>query len=290
MANPTPREWTLTKVAQSCTCSVASASSQTIKPGGQETFRFDYHAPSQFANERRWVTVTFLDPAERVVKLVVTARVRPSMCPRPDALNFGPIALGAIANQTLDVGNFGPADWSLVDAVNPPEWLTIHEVAKGPRPWKEATPRETWTFEARVNTAGLKPGAYREELRLRSHSGETATLPVEFVAGIPVTARPSLFMLGQAEAGKPVEATTTLRFFGGAAPCPPDRITVGATGAKVVAKTVERIQDDLWKLSVVLEPQGNPGDFVSGELTVAFPGGNPSDVAIPIHAQIRPRP
>ncbi len=290
IANPSDKDWTLVKITQSCTCSVASASNQTIKAGGQETFRFDYHAPSKIADERRTITATFRDSVEHDVKLIVTAWVRPAMVSRPPSLNFGNIALGSVSSQSLEIGNFGATDWGGVDMPKAPKWLTIRRTAKVQRKWSGATPRETWSLDLEAATASLKAGAYREEIRLESSTGETVTVPVEFVAGIPVAARPTLFMLGQTEASRPVEATTILRFFADSAPCSPDRVAISCKGARVVGKKIDILAENRWKLTTRIVPDGNPGDFVAGELTVAFPGGEPSDVVIPIHAQIRPRP
>ncbi len=290
IANPSDKDWTLVNIAQSCSCSVAEASSQTIKAGGKETFKFDYHAPSKSADERRWVTVTFKDPAEHSIKLIATAYVRAPMLPRNSSLNFGNMGLGSSAQRSLDVGNFSATAWSELSLFDAPKWLTLRRAVKTQRKWSGAAPFESWSLDLEVATASLKPGAYREEVRFRSNLGETANIPVEFVAGIPVQARPSLFMLGQTESSIPVEATTTLRFFGGSAPCSPDQLEISAKGAKVVGKSIKVLKNDLWKLTAQLEPVGIPGEFISGELTVAFPMGNPSDILIPIHAQIRPSP
>jgi hypothetical protein len=298
--NPTSIDWTLVKVQRNCTCSVAKASSQTIRVGGEETFRFDYHAPSKPSDERRWVTATFRDSTksnaaappdstEHEVRLVVTAFVRPALLVYPEMLNFGHLAMGDRATRTLEVGNFGATDWSDVRLARSASWLTAR-VSRNNRTWGGAEPRQTWVVTLEANTAGLTAGAHHESVQLESNTGDSAALPIDIFAGLPVRVSPTLLMLGRVAPTRAVSTQTTLRFFADKAPCEPHAAVVTARGVRLTGHTIAATRSGYWVLKSQFEPEGQPGEYVSGELRVSFPGKVIADVVVPVHAQMEPNP
>ena len=290
VGNPTVATLTLKKVVNSCTCSVASASSQTIQPGATEAFTFAYHAPVGYSDERRTVTLIFAGASPRVVELAIKANVRPAMTLTVKEISLGDLREGSGTDCECEIGNFGDQDWSAVDVVNTPRWLKVVRVSQSRRAWKEITPRQTWVIGMRVDTAGLGTGSYREQAEFRARDTRTsAAIPFSFVVPKSVIATPSLLMLGSIERGKPAEASTILSFQRGFAPLLAAEFTAKFGRLDAAEATFTRLSETRWLVKVRIDPTKHTGEFLSDALAVRLLRADLPELTIPIRGHIVPR-
>ena len=201
--------WTLKEIVNTCSCTVAGTTSETILPGSTEKILLVYKPTGDgaFDDHRRSLVMFKEDEAPRFI-LGVGARVRNPMTVRPKSLVWIRVETNQMKKDNFEVQNYSKENWKNLEISSKPQWLDIELRSVSP-PETDPMLRQLWLVDTAVDTAKLTPGEHRGDIVLLAteDSGEsvTQTLPVVLQITSAVSAIPAQFFFGNV---KPNETAT----------------------------------------------------------------------------------
>ena len=209
ITNDTNIVWTLEEIVNTCSCTVAGITSETIQPGNTEKILLVYKPAGDgtFDDDRKSLVIFKEDEAPRFI-LGVEARVRNPMTVRPKSLAWTRVGTNQTKKDNFEVQNYSKENWKNLDISSKPQWLDI-ELKNVSPPETDPMLRQLWLVDTAVDTAKLTPGEHRGDIVLSAmgDSGEsvTQTLPVVLQITSAVSAIPAQFFFGNV---KPSETAT----------------------------------------------------------------------------------
>jgi hypothetical protein len=198
----------ITNVNSGCGCVTATPAKRILEP--RESTTIDLTMDARRFTGPKTVTVRVSVGPEYVstAELKVTANSRADVVFNPGQVNFGSVAQGQAAEQTLDVEYAGTLNWTVSDAVvgkDQPLQATAAEWYR--RPGQVG-------YKVKVTLKADAPvGALREYVYLKTNDPAGATVPVLVEATVQpaLTVTPSALNLGAVKAGEALTRRVVLR-------------------------------------------------------------------------------
>jgi hypothetical protein len=194
--NRTGESITIADLRASCGCTTGRASTATLAPGQSATIDARMDTRNFVGKKATNLIVTLIDTGGRQaeLRLGVSANILSDIVLNPGTIDFGAVARGQPAEQTLTIDRYAGAGWKVE------RLLATRRLAQ----YVDATIEESRRDAGGVGyvlTVRLRPdapaGSVREELRITTDDRETPVVPVLVSAQVrgALTATPSLLTL-----------------------------------------------------------------------------------------------
>ena len=295
--NDTREQWKVEKIASSCSCSVARATSDLILPGKSEQFEFLYSASSKATSDKKTVVVYFKSATTRpTVELTVTARVRDSMFISPDHVDFGTLSIGENNRRRIDIYNYSKTKWKDIVVPVHPNWLEIslQDVTEKKINKDEPDALQHFVLNAKANTAHLTSDQKYQSL-IQIHDSDLSikqSLFLECKLEADVSVLPDVIMLGAIKPGD--ENIKRVDFiFRKPVVFEPENVTVkySDTLHNVASGKFKTTKDGSWQYEICLNIGSEtikPG-ILKGYIEFVFTNMTPATLKVPLFANIVPR-
>lgn len=204
--NPTTARLEITDLRVSCGCVTATPNPRVLEPGQQGTLDVAIDC-RRFVGEKTVTVQLLLSPGSRGVTLLVHALSRQDVVYNPGSFQFGVVAEGTTAEQTVDVEYAGSQPWK-VEAVTSE---SNHLEARVTEIY-----RRTGQVGYRVHCQlkGSAPaGDFKSTLNLRTNDPVTPVLPigVEALIRAAVVVTPNPVSFGTVRVGQKTQRRCTVR-------------------------------------------------------------------------------
>ncbi|NLF09291.1 MAG: DUF1573 domain-containing protein [Pirellulaceae bacterium] len=186
-------------VSSTCGCAKIEVTKKLLKTWEKSEIVVQVDTRGFLGRKDSTITVVFDQPFYAEVQLHVHSYIRSDVVIQPWAAEFGTVAQGAGASQTLRVTYAGRSDWQIerVESTNPNVEFQIEEAYRGGG-------QVSYNLTVRLLKTA-PPGYIRDHLILVTNDRNTAStrvpIAVEGVVTSPLSARPSPLLLGLAEPG-----------------------------------------------------------------------------------------
>lgn len=222
LENPSAEPWLISGVLNSCKCTVAKIETPTIDPQSVARISVSYSAPGIRYDDERTVTVFATpltgDGSGRTFHLVVRARARLPLSMSQSRVDFGSHPLGVNLTRVVLIENFSDTDWTDLDLISAPSWLTgqlwpIAPMGDGPR--------QAWKLVLRTD----------EPVAAKRHDGEVvirSSCPGGGMDGVLPVAVDFI---------QPVSLSRTVLFFG--------EVSLGETACREIDIDATRLVDEV---------------------------------------------
>jgi hypothetical protein len=211
--------WTLKKITRHCNCAVANLSADEILPGATAEATLAYRAPPKRNDDHRVVEISFKEARAPLVRLEVTAAIRPPLLLSADAVRLHCANTRSPTRETIEVENYSDADWDAISVTADQSWLSAAaELVRsddGPR-----RARQLWRVTLAAEPSALKPGRYSADLRLICRAadqpdggGASAKLPVGLHVTGPIEFVPEQMFFGNLDERGEADCAVWIRCF-----------------------------------------------------------------------------
>jgi hypothetical protein len=238
---------------KSCTCLEATLPGQVLQPNETAEITLQMNTAKFTGANAQNFFITFGPQYVSTAVIRVTANSRADVTLSTGTANFGVVAVGARATQTVNVKYTGKQkDWKITEVVPPtgPIEVAVKEASRGGILGK-GSPEFTITVSLKE---GAAPGPLTETITLKT-SDATAPLFTVNVAGhvqAPVTVSPNAARFEGAKVGVPQEQKVMLR--------------------ATKPFKVQAVTEDTDGVSVDTFPTAGPVNIVTVKLTAKAPG------------------
>jgi len=205
--------WNLKQIVNTCSCTVADITSPTIEPGKTEKNLITYQPIGEGSfDDTRQSLVRFNEESAPLFLLIVSSKVREPMTIEPKILSWMQVGEDQTRQGHFEIQNFSDKNWKNITIQKKPDWLTVD--SQNVVPPEHKTPmRQFWMANVAINTAGLRPGEYRDEIMIQTDNSEfAAKVPVVLQIRSVATAIPAQFFFGDVKQGETVTRTTKIVF------------------------------------------------------------------------------
>lgn len=186
----------------SCGCSTPKVDRKLLKTWEKADILVSIDTRGFLGRKDATITVVLDKPFPAEVQLHVHTYIRSDIVVQPGAVQFGSVAQGAGANQSVIVSYAGRDDWKIkrVECANPHIEASVTETKR--------TPGQI-SYNLAVRLKPDAPAGYiRDQLVLVTNDfdARAARVPVavEGLVASTLSVRPSPLMMGVAEAGRPI--------------------------------------------------------------------------------------
>ncbi len=293
VSNSSESVWTLKEIKTTCSCTITTASSETIAPGGSTSFNARFRMPGSSGDRTYSMTVLFAEPSAPTVEIIGVAIVRDRLVCTPSEVSFASLEPGNKASTQFEVFNYDDLDWKALKLEADASWITANasmitqidsNVADG-----EPHARQAWRVSVGCNTSGLKPGRYKARLSVSpakrpSQPGRTVTVQARVVS--PVSAVPDRLFFGKVVVGRTATAKIALHFAQGSTPSSPDSVRITHTLGSSLEYEWLRDTDSFWLLGAHLTPSAH-SRILEGSIVLSFADGKLPDLTIPVSAMVQ---
>lgn len=202
--NSSNEDWTIKSLRTTCSCTVASVSSDVISAGASGFVTVNYVAGGKTNDDRRKVSIEFREPNTPIMHLSVNAMIREDLAIKPEEVAVDLQLEGAVSTVYAYAHNFTDSRWdglevkSSLDAIS----VAIDEVPRSNAPVVPGESRQEWRLSISVNPTGLESGQHIAELSVTpSCSAVNAQIKQNFLVHLrvapPVTVIPSKLFFGK---------------------------------------------------------------------------------------------
>ncbi len=209
MTNYTNEALTILDVRASCGCTTGRASTGTLGAGASATVDAEMDTRNFVGRKATVLYVSFISASGRQgeARLNVASTILPDIVLNPGAVDFGTVARGQTAEQSVTIDRVGVPSWS------------IHKMVSSCRS-VDASLTETSRNAGGVSyllkislRADAQPGVVRDEIRLLTNDPETPIFPVQISAVIrgDLSASPSVLSLGKVSSNSQAEGRYLVR-------------------------------------------------------------------------------
>ncbi len=170
--NTSPRRLEVTELRASCGCATMTAVPRVVEPGQNGTIEVLIDT-KKFIGQKTFTIQGLLGPEpEQAFTLQIALQSRPDIVFNPGEVQFGVLAEGATAQQSVEVEYAGALEWKMHEIVNtgPHVVATFEELYR--RPGQAG-------YRIKASLKGDAPaGDFRQELRLKTNDPAAPTVPL----------------------------------------------------------------------------------------------------------------
>ena len=280
--NASGSNWTVKRVGRTCACTVANVSSGVIKAGTSEQIEVAYRSGQGAADDRRSISVHFVEPEAPRVELVVKAAVRPPLVASTRQLQFSGVGMRFRDEQSFEIENYsGKELTSLGASVNAP-WLSVREELRRSEA-KFGLRCQVWRVQVRVDASGMSPGHYQGTVTVGGQGDDATLVPVSLHVRGPVDIVPERMFFGAFDGSGAAQCTVLLRANGENAKLDPADVKLNHDLGDWLALKMLNRSDALLELRGTLSlPRAVQS--AKGVLTVEFNDKDHTVMTIPVFA------
>ncbi len=200
---------TILDVHASCGCTTGRASQAPIAPGQSATVDAEMDTKNFVGKKATTLYVTLVNASgrEAEVRLGVSTVILSDIVLNPGTIDFGSVAKGQGAEQTLTIDRIGMPDWKVNRMISTSRVLDASLV-------ETARDGATVAYLLKVSLKpGTPAGTVRDEIQLLTNDPETPAFPIQVTGAVrgDVSASPSVLALGDVASSGQAEGRFLVR-------------------------------------------------------------------------------
>ena len=293
ITNDTDREWKLTSIKNSCSCTATRPDFTSILPRLSAEVVVNYRAAPDNRDDHKSVQLVFAEVGSPIVVLDIRARIRHEVSAIPASIEFGSTSGRSQRERVLEIQNFSDRDWESLKLVNVPTWLDgkLEElpstlVDDRPQPVKMA--RQRWRLVLVTKCDQLAHGRHAGNVQVVT-TGErelSQVIPVSVQLDAPLTAIPAQFFFGQMGVGKTVSRSIVIRLSEEVTNWSESDLQLESSLGEALQLVAKKTDQRTCELTATFEAQGDPG-IVEGNVRVRLLAPVDASISIPVLGSIR---
>lgn len=190
----------------SCGCVTATPNPRVLEPGQQGTLDVAIDC-RRFVGEKTVTVQLLVSPGTRQTTLQVHANSRPDVVYNPGQFQFGVVAAGASAEQTVEVEYAGTLAWKIEGVTSDSPHLEAHAVESYRRTGQVG-------YRVTCQLKGTAPaGDFKSSVQIKTNDPVNPVLPISVEALVrpAVVATPNPLNFGSVRVGQKVQRRCTIR-------------------------------------------------------------------------------
>jgi hypothetical protein len=289
--NDSSLPWTIDHVQSTCGCSLPSASAQTILPGVTEKLSMVYSTGPHAGDRNSVSRLVFREEDAPAVLIEITSRVRDRLTLLPKRFMFADVDAASTCDRTLEIQNFGDADWGSLALSSDANWLEVADPVRSTTSRCEQA-REVWVANVRVRMAGCRQGRHYGNLIVRAKeagavNSQQGVVPVEVFLMSAVQPIPEQLFFGLVQGGVSTKRTIIIRFTSTSAPNSPESLIVTHDLGSELQIEWLRASGRFWELGATLTPMAGKGDrLLKAAVDIRSEKSGCPEVRIPVYAHV----